>query len=75
MVNILLDELDTHVWKAGNIVDVGKHNDTVMAFAHAIDQMTHADSNALPMATQTANNTSWGNSKSSGSGRFIIFGN
>jgi len=75
IVNTLLEELDTHVWKSGNIVDVGRHNDTVMAFAHAIDQMTHKDSNALPMATQTVNSSSWGNSKSSGGGRFIIFGN
>lgn len=74
VINILLDELDTHVWKEGNIVDVGKHNDTVMAFAHAIDQMTHIDSGRLPMATKTASGTSWGGN-SSGSGRFIIFGN
>ena len=38
VVNQLLDEFDSHVWKGGEIEDVGKHNDTVMAFAHAIDQ-------------------------------------
>lgn len=37
-VNMLLDEFDAHIWKAGEIHDVGKHNDTVMAFAHALDQ-------------------------------------
>jgi hypothetical protein len=73
-INLLLDELDTHVWKEGNIVDVGKHNDIVMAFAHAIDQMTHIDSGRLPMATKTASGTSWGGNASSSSGRFIIFG-
>ena len=38
MVNIVLDELECHVWKGGEIVDVGRHNDTTMALAHAIDQ-------------------------------------
>ena len=28
-VAIVLDELESHVWKKGEIVDVGKHNDTV----------------------------------------------
>ena len=52
-VNLLLDELDTHVWKDGGITDVGKHNDIVMAFEHAVDQMTHIDAARLPMATKT----------------------
>ena len=43
--------LENHVWKNGDIVDVGKHNDTVMAFAHAIDQFKSKSSSALPMAT------------------------
>lgn len=70
-VNIILDELDTHVWKDGNITDVGKHNDTVMAFAHAIDQMTHIENTSLPMATNTAKGTNWGSGGSSGS-RFVV---
>ena len=37
-VNTIMDEFEAHVWKAGEIEDVGRHNDTVMAFAHAIDQ-------------------------------------
>lgn len=73
-VNLLLDELDTHVWKDGGITDVGKHNDIVMAFAHAIDQMTHIDAARLPMATKTASGSSWGGSSSSSSGRFVTFG-
>lgn len=74
MVNIILDELDTHVWKNGNIVDVGKHNDTVMAFAHAIDQMTHMTSGGKPMATNRTTGAKWGGSKGSSGGRFVIFG-
>ena len=73
VVNVILEELDHHVWKEGLITDVGKHNDTVMAFAHAIDQMTHIDSGRLPMATRKVSGTSWGGN-SSGSGRFVIFG-
>jgi len=38
VVNIFLEELESHAWKDGDIVDLGKHNDIVMAFAHAIDQ-------------------------------------
>jgi len=73
-INMLLDELDTHVWKEGNIVDVGKHNDIVMAFAHAIDQMTHIDGGGLPMASTTISGSTWGGNNSSGGGRFVIFG-
>jgi len=73
-INMILDELDTHVWKEGNIVDVGKHNDIVMAFAHAIDQMTHIDGGQLPMASTTISNSTWGGNNSSGGGRFVIFG-
>ena len=38
-VNILFQELETHAWREGNIVDLGKHNDAAMAFAHAVDQL------------------------------------
>ena len=40
-INILLGELETHAWKEGLIVDLGRHNDCVMALAHAIDQFTY----------------------------------
>jgi len=72
VVDTLLDELDLHVWKDGNIVDVGKHNDCVMAFAHAIDQMTHNQSTSMPVATKAIKATSWGKGQSNG--RFITFG-
>jgi len=38
-VNILFQELETHAWRDGIIVDLGKHNDVAMAFAHAVDQL------------------------------------
>ena len=50
-VGIILDELENHVWKNGEIVDVGKHNDTVMALAHAIDQFKPKGSGGMPMVT------------------------
>tara|TARA_R110001599_G_C12137468_1_gene650297 strand:- start:243 stop:1163 length:921 start_codon:yes stop_codon:yes gene_type:complete len=60
-VGIILDELENHVWKGGDIIDVGKHNDTVMALAHAIDQFKPKTNNALPMATGTTGG--WNKSK------------
>lgn len=39
IVSLFLEELESHAWKNGEIVDLGKHNDIVMAFAHAIDQL------------------------------------
>jgi len=38
VVELVLEELESHVWKDGEITDVGRHNDCVMALAHAIDQ-------------------------------------
>jgi len=49
-VNIMLEELDHHVWKEGEIQDVGIHNDTTMAMAHAIDQFYSWEASS-PMAT------------------------
>ena len=75
MVNLLLDELDTHVWKGGHIVDVGKHNDTTMAFAHPLDQMTgDLTKVSIPMETKVAKGSSWGGNSSSNTRRFITFG-
>ena len=58
MVNTLLEELETHAWKEGLIVDLGKHNDCVMALAHAIDQFTlkHPD---YPIVMKSANKGEW----------------
>ena len=60
-VNIILDELEAHVWKSGDIVDVGKHNDTVMALAHAIDQFKAKTNNSMPMKAKTTSMGGWGN--------------
>ena len=62
-VNIILDELEAHVWKNGEIVDVGKHNDTVMAFAHAIDQFKPRQSNYMPMVSKTTSMGGWAKDK------------
>ena len=59
MVNIILDELENHIWKNGDIVDVGKHNDTVMALAHALDQFNKFDVTKTPVVTGTAQVKSW----------------
>ena len=40
-VNILLEELESHAWRDGLIVDLGRHNDCAMAMAHALDQFTY----------------------------------
>lgn len=61
-VNIILDELESHVWKNGEIVDVGKHNDTTMAFAHAIDQFKRVES-SMPMASAKTHMGGWGKNK------------
>ena len=59
-VNILLAELEAHVWKNGEIKDVGKHNDTVMALAHALDQFKPKTADYMPMAKTTTTMGSWG---------------
>tara|TARA_R110002051_G_scaffold73103_1_gene132482 strand:+ start:822 stop:2312 length:1491 start_codon:yes stop_codon:yes gene_type:complete len=62
VVNILLNELDCHAWKEGEIIDVGRHNDCVMAFAHAIDQFTVFGENASALAVGQTHTPNWGNS-------------
>ena len=57
-VNILFDELETHAWRNGIIVDLGKHNDLVMAFAHAIDQFS-AKTFAMPVVMKSAEAGEW----------------
>jgi hypothetical protein len=79
-MNILLQELETHVWNDGIIVDKGKHNDTTMALAHAIDFFRNKTGD-LPMLGGKADMTSWtdgqkktSSTKRSGkSGKYISF--
>ena len=71
-IKILLGELETHAWKEGEIVDLGRHNDCVMALAHAIDQFQHRDL-GMPAIFATANRGEWmggkkGRQRSGGSG-------
>ena len=40
-VNILLEELESHAWREGEIQDLGRHNDCAMALAHALDQFSY----------------------------------
>ncbi len=49
----------------GEIVDVGKHNDTVMALAHAIDQFKPRNTDYAPMATKTTSMGGWGKKRKS----------
>jgi len=59
-MNILLDELESHVWKNGIIVDKGRHNDTVMALAHAIDLFNLQSSGGMPAAGAAVSMKGWG---------------
>jgi hypothetical protein len=58
MVEIIMDELKTHAWRDGLIVDLGVHNDTVMAFAHAIDQFTYKGQD-VPVVMKTMMGGQW----------------
>ena len=58
LVNMILEELETHAWKEGLIEDLGKHNDCVMALAHAIDQFQHQNPD-YPVVMKSANKGEW----------------
>ena len=80
MMSILLLELESHAWKDGDIVDKGKHNDIVMALAHAVDQFKNVTGD-IPMMGSSVSMNKWGkpNQKSSGrptrksGGKYIPF--
>ena len=59
IVNIMLLELEAHAWKNGDIVDKGKHNDTVMALAHAVDQFKNVTGD-IPMMGSSVDMNKWG---------------
>jgi hypothetical protein len=79
-MNMMLQELESHAWDGGFIVDKGKHNDIVMALAHAIDQFGAVTFTDLPVASKAVSMDSWKgksppkrtNRKSSG--RYVPFG-
>lgn len=62
VVKIFLEELEAHAWKGGDIVDLGKHNDIVMAFAHAIDQFVKPVTTGT-FAVGQVNMTGWNTEK------------
>ena len=78
VIDVMLDELECHVWKGGDIVDLGKHNDTAMALAHAIDCFSNRDGMVAPVAVGKTQNSGWtsrgGESKPTGRpqpGKFV----
>ena len=64
-VNILLEELESHAWRDGLIVDLGRHNDCAMAFAHALDQFTYK-SPSMPVVMRTMKKGEWVGGSTSG---------
>ena len=60
MMNEMLEELETHAWDGGLIVDKGRHNDIVMALAHAVDQIKSKSGNDSPMVGSSASMGKWG---------------
>ncbi len=68
----MLEELESHAWKSGDIVDTGKHNDLVMALAHAIDQFSFK-SDVVPFAGRSMAKGAWQGGKSKSRGRSKIF--
>ena len=77
VMSILLDELESHAWKNGDIVDKGKHNDAVMAFAHAIDQFKTGFNTGLAMTTGQTDISKWNTAKvkknNKVSGKYVSF--
>jgi hypothetical protein len=65
MVNLIIDELKTHAWRDGLIVDLGRHNDCVMAFAHAIDQFVYNIPD-MPVVMKTMTGGEWMGGKTRG---------
>ena len=63
VMSILLDELESHAWKDGDITDKGRHNDTVMALAHAIDQFKSSLNRETPMIAGQTDMSQWNTAK------------
>ena len=57
-VNILLEELNTHAWRDGEITDLGRHNDCAMAMAHALDQFVYKTPE-MPSVYKTMRKGEW----------------
>lgn len=63
VMSILLDELESHAWKGGDITDKGRHNDTVMALAHAIDQFKSSLNRETAMIAGQTDISKWNTAK------------
>ena len=64
-VNILLEELESHAWREGEIQDLGRHNDCAMALAHALDQFSYKSPD-YPVVMGTMNKSEWTGGVTSG---------
>ncbi len=58
MVNMVLEELESHAWRDGEIIDLGKHNDCAMALAHAIDLFSYKTPD-MPSVFKTMKKGEW----------------
>lgn len=72
LVNILLEELETHAWKDGDIVDKGRHNDMVMAMAHAVDCFSGTKGKEVPAFASTLDMSQWNAGSSRKNGRKYV---
>ncbi len=64
----MLEELESHAWKEGEIVDTGRHNDLVMALAHAIDQFSSGISD-VPVVMGSMGRGEWSGGRAANRGR------
>ena len=64
-VNILLEELESHAWREGEIQDLGRHNDCAMALAHALDQFSYKSPD-YPVVMGTMKKSEWTGGVTSG---------
>ena len=72
VVNEMLEELESHAWKNGDIVDTGAHNDLVMALAHAIDQFSSA-ATGVAWEARTMGKGEWSGGKGKTKSRSKMF--
>ena len=72
VVNEMLEELEAHAWKSGDIVDTGPHNDLVMALAHAVDQFSHQNA-GVAWGARASGKGEWSGGKGKAKSRSKMF--
>ena len=72
VVNEMLEELEAHAWKSGDIVDTGPHNDLVMALAHAVDQFSHQNA-GVAWGARASGKGEWSGGKGKAKSRSTMF--